>query len=188
MMKHTLGSLFLLLAASAALSSCEKCGNSTVSEPTPEDVEWLVYKQNDTINFITETSDTVNFTRTGIFAETIPGEGFTATDECIDQWNVQTRTVIGGEALEQPQMGTRVLSTPNELVVAISVGENGLWELDKQNPSLDSVQVNGMTYHNVFEIKPDSSGTEGVKHILFNKDYGFLSVDFYNGKQLKRQP
>src|SRR5688500_4742138 len=101
-------SLLLLFLAASALTSCEKCGNVLITEPTPEDSEWLVYRQNDTTAFQTETNDTVRYVRTGIYAQNVPGEGFTVEDECIDQIDVQVRAVMEDVADAQPYLGTRI--------------------------------------------------------------------------------
>jgi hypothetical protein len=184
-MKNTLSSFFMLLSATAVLSSCEQCGNTIVTEPTPEDVEWLVYKPGDTVTFVTETSARVRYARTGIFAQTLPGEGFTATDECIEQVDVQLRTIIDDVAGELPSLGTRILSKPEELVVEVNVSNTGVWEINEASPTLDSVAVNGITYRDVYEIISDSIAADGAKHILFNKEFGFLKVEFFNGRLLQ---
>jgi hypothetical protein len=184
-MKNALGSFFLLLSASAVLSSCEKCGNTVITEPTPEDVEWLVYKPGDTVTFVTETNTRVKYARSGIFAQTIPGEGFTATDECIEKVDVQLRTVMDAVAGTLPSLGTRILNKPEELVVEVNVSNLGVWEINEASPTLDSVAVNGITYRDVHEIKADSTTADGAKHILFNKEFGFLKVEFFNGKLLQ---
>lgn len=188
--------LLVLLLAATALTSCEKCGNVVITEPTSEDSEWLVYKLKDTISFETEADDTVRYARAGIYAQNVPGEGFSLEDECIDQIDVQVRTVIEDVANKQPYLGTRILSKPNDLVVEVAVGETvkdkaveiGVWEIDENGASKDSLLVNGKMYYNVFELNPIETKTNTVKQILYNKEFGFLRVAFLNGKQLERSP
>ena len=196
MNKTLFKTLLVLTLAATALTSCEKCGNVNITEPTPEDSEWLVYKLKDTISFQTEASDTVRYTRTGIYAQELPGEEFSVDDECIDELNVQVRTVIEDVENEQLYLSTRILSKPDELVVEVAVGETvndkaveiGVWEIDENGASKDSLSVNGKMYYNVFELNPTETKTNTVKQILYNKEFGFLRVAFFNGKQLERSP
>ena len=186
----------MLLLAATALTSCEKCANVTITEPTPEDSEWLVYKQNDTVSFQTEADDVVRYTRTGIYAQNVPGEGFSLEDECIDQVDVQVRTVMEDITNAQPYLGTRILSKPNGLVVELAVGENvddkavelGVWEIDERSPAYDSLEVNDKMYYEVFEVNPESTAANSISQLLFNKEFGFLRVAFNSGKKLERLP
>ncbi|GAA4438261.1 hypothetical protein GCM10023188_33450 [Pontibacter saemangeumensis] len=196
-MNKTVLKLFtVMLFAAAGLTSCEKCGNVLITEPTPEDSEWLVYKLNDTTAFQTETADIVRYTRTGIYAQNVPGEGFSMEDECIDQIDVQVRTVMEDVQNVQPYLGTRILSKPDDLVVEVAVGENvndkaveiGVWEIDENNPSYDSLAVNDKMYYDVFEVNPENTKANSISQILYNKEFGFLSVSFYSGKKLERIP
>ncbi len=196
MNKTLLNLSIVLLFALPALTSCEKCGNVMLSEPSVADSEWLVYKKNDTITFKTETGSEFRYARTGIYAQNIPGEGFSAEDECIDQIDIQVRTVMEDVNNEQPFLSTRILSKPNDLVVGVSVGEKvndksveiGVWEIDENSPDHDSLAVNQKMYYNVFELNPNDSKANGVRQILFNKGFGFLRVEFENGKLLERVP
>ena len=186
--------LLVLLLAATALTSCEKCANVTITEPTPEDSEWLVYQQKDTITFQTEADDVVRYTRTGIYAQNVPVEGFSLEDECIDQVDVQVRTVMEAIANAQPYLGTRILSKPNDLVVELAVGENvddkamelGVWEIDENSPAYDSLEVNDKMYYQVFEVNPEGTAANSVSQLLFNKEFGFLRVVFNSGKKLER--
>ncbi|WP_161890791.1 hypothetical protein [Pontibacter russatus] len=186
--------LSVLFLAATALTSCEKCGNVAITEPTPEDSQWLVYQQKDTIPFQTETADVVRYTRTGIYAQNVPGEGLSLEDECIDQVDVQVRTVLEDIADAQPYLSTRILSKPNDLVVELAVGENaadkavelGVWEIDERSPSYDSLEVNDRMYYEVFEVNPESTAANNVSQLLYNKEFGFLRVAFNSGKKLER--
>lgn len=186
-MKISLCSFFVLLFATAVLTSCEKCGDVTITQPTPADAEWLVYRQSDSIRFVNESGDNVVYTRSGIFAQSLPGEGFTATDECIESVNVQIRTVIEDVRSRQPSLSTRILSKPGDLQVEVGVADLGVWEIDEQQPTYESLEVNGRTYSNVHEVLTNSTQEGGVKRILFNKEFGFLRVEFNGGKILQRR-
>ena len=187
-MKISLSSFLLLLVATALLSSCEDCGNVIISEPTEADAAWLVYRQKDTIRFVTELNETVAYTRTGIFAQNIPGEGYSATDECIEKINVQVRTLIEDVNDVHPPLGTRILSKPDGLLVDIGVADQGFWEINEQDPAFDNLEVNGETYTNVYEAVTNSTEVGRVKRILYNKEFGILSVEFNGGKILKLKP
>lgn len=187
-MKTSLSSLLTLLLAIAVLTSCEKCGNVTITQPTPADAEWLVYRQNDSIRFVTESGSNVVYTRSGIFAQSLPGEGYTATDECIESINVQIRTLIEDVNDSQPPLSTRILSKPGDLLVEVGVADHGVWEINEQEPAYESLEVNGRAYNNVHEVVTNSTSTGDVKRILYNKEFGFLSVEFNGGKTLQRRP
>ncbi|GAB3532303.1 hypothetical protein GCM10027443_15890 [Pontibacter brevis] len=187
-MKISLHSFFLLLLATAVLTSCEKCGNVTISSPTAADAEWLPYRQNDTIRFMTELNETIVYTRSGIFAQEFPGEGFSATDECIEKVNVQIRSVIGDIRDNRPSLATRILRKPDDLQVELSVADMGVWEVNDEAPAYESLEVNGQLYDNVYEVITNSTDGGGVRRILYNKQYGFLSVEFNDGRFLNRRP
>lgn len=186
--KSFFNSFIVLLLAAAALTSCEQCANVTISNPTAADSEWLVYKANDTISFETEAGDTIRYARTGIYAENVPGEGFSTDDECIDELNVRVRTVVEDVDEEQPALGTRILSKPDSLVVQLAVDGMGIWEIDQNNPGYDSLAVNGMMYYDVFELTPAVTTTNSVEQILFNKEFGFLHIQFDDMTKLVRIP
>ena len=187
-MKLSLSSFFILLFATAVVTSCEQCGNVTIMEPTAADVAWLVYRQKDSIRFETELNENVTYARSGIFAQNIPGEGFSPDDECIENINVQVRTLIEDVKDKQPPLGTRILTKPDDLIVEVSVADQGVWEINEQEPTFASIEVNGKSYSNVYEIKPNSTAANSVKRILYNQQFGFLSLEFNNGKKLELKP
>ncbi|MHA6247556.1 hypothetical protein ACXYMU_06440 [Pontibacter sp. CAU 1760] len=185
MNKYTLFLFFTLLLAAGLLSSCEKCGNVIISEPTPEDAAWLVYKKNDTIAFLTEVNDTVRYIRTGIFAQTLPGEGFSVEDACVDALDVQVRTVLEDVAETRPVLGTRILSQPENVTVELTMGDNEAWEIQNFQPTYDSLQVGEKWYKSVYELNPDAGSPQQVTQLLYNKEFGFLRVRYGNGKLLQ---
>jgi len=185
MLRSTVTSLFTLLITAALLASCEKCGNVTITKPTAEDSAWLVYKKDAAIAFVTQAKDTIRYKREAIFAQNIPGDGFAVEDECIDALNVQVRTLLEDDADKQPALGTRVLSKPDSLIVELSVGDMGVWEIDKNAPTYESLEVNKKTYYDVFEITPVITQTSRVEKILFNKEFGFLSIRYKSSNPLE---
>lgn len=187
-MKISLSSFFLLLLTTAVLTSCEKCGEVTLNQPTAADAEWLVYRQNDSIWFQAETGENLVYTRSGIFAQEFPGEGFTATDECIKSLNVQIRTLIEDVADAQPSLSTRILRQPDNLQVELSVADHGVWEINELQPTYESREINGRVYNNVYEVITNNTDNGGARRILYNKEFGFLSVEFNGGRLLQLKP
>ncbi|RDV16214.1 hypothetical protein DXT99_05970 [Pontibacter diazotrophicus] len=188
-MKISLRYFFVLLLATAVLTSCEKCGEVTLNQPTAADAEWLVYRQNDSIMFETNTGEPVVYTRSGIFAQEFPGEGFTATDECIGSFNVQIRTLMEDVAGVEPALSTRILRQPDNLQVELSVADHGIWEINNEAPpTFESHEINGRAYNNVYEVITNSTDDGGVRRILYNKEFGFLSIEFNDGRVLQQRP
>ncbi|MFD2999606.1 hypothetical protein ACFS7Z_04475 [Pontibacter toksunensis] len=184
-MKISLLSFFVLLFATAVLTSCEKCGEISVTKPTPEDAAWLVYKREDSIRFVSTEGNNVVYARSGIFANEFAGEGYTATDECIEKVNIEIRTVIEDVKDIQPSLSTRIFTKPGDLLVEIGVAEQGVWELDEQQPTYATYEVNGKVYNDVYEVVTNSTKAGDVNRILFNKAFGFLRLEFNGGKVLQ---
>ena len=187
-MKISLLSFFALLFATAVLTSCEKCGEVTITKPTAAEAEWLVYKTKDSLRFVTATGDNVVYVRRGIFAQDFPGEGFNATDECIESVDTQIRTVLEDVKNIQPSLSTRIFTKPGDLQVSVGVADQGLWEIQEEDPDYETLEVNGETYNEVHEVVTDNTTAGTVKRILFNKEFGFLSLEFDGGKVLRRKP
>lgn len=187
-MRISLLTFFALLFATAVLTSCEKCGDISVTKPTPEDAAWLVYKREDSITFVTTAGSNVLYTRSGIFANKFPGEGYTATDECIEKVDIELRTVMEDVKDMQPALSTRIFTKPGDLLVEIGVAGQGVWELNEEQPTYEAETVNGKIYNNVHEVLTNSTKAGDVNKILFNKEFGFLSLEFNGGEILKRKP
>jgi len=47
------------------------------------------------------------------------------------------------------------------------------------------LQVNGIDYNEVFEVKPDSTKPSDLKRLLYNKEVGFISASYYDGRSLE---
>ncbi|RIJ34422.1 hypothetical protein [Pontibacter oryzae] len=181
-MKTFIKSFLLLLFASAFLVACENCGSTNISEPTPEDAEWLVYGTGDTATFTDNTNDTVYYVRTGIYAQSLPGEGFSVEDECIEQINTQVTNVIEDAAGAQPILGTLILNKPDSLIVKIGVGQE-TWQLDP-NGITETKVLGDSTYTDVYVVEGSSTEPENVRTLFFNRRYGFLFIEFQNGNKL----
>ncbi|SFH02959.1 hypothetical protein [Pontibacter chinhatensis] len=185
-MKTTVTSFLLLLFASATLSSCESCGDITITEPTVEDTKWLVYGQNDTALFkITDggTVDTLTYLRTGTYVQNVPGAGYSINDECIDKRDTQLTNIIEDKERKLPYMGTYILKKPDSLIVKIGVGSKVAWEI-KNTDVPQPVQVNGDDY-NAYVYTATPTADNDPKLVYFNKEYGFLRVELKNGKTLE---
>lgn len=181
-MKTTVTSFLLLLFAAATLSSCESCGDITITEPTVEDTKWLVYNQNDTALFKVD-NDTIMYLRTGTYVQNVPGEGYSINDECIDKRDTQLTNIIEDKERKLPYMGTYILKKPDSLIVKIGVGSKVAWEI-KGTDVTQPVKVNGNDYDAyVFNATPTADNDP--KLVYFNKEYGFLKVELKNGKTLE---
>ncbi|ARS34441.1 hypothetical protein [Pontibacter actiniarum] len=187
-MKTTITSLFSLLFASAFLVGCEDCGSATITEPTVADTEWLVYSSGDTAVFKDENADTVWYVRTGIYAQSTPGDGYNVSDECIEKLNTQIANIMEDtrEAADQrqPYLGTLILSKPDSLLVRIGVGTQATWSIDTAAATQEK-EVNGKTYTGVYVLEGEGTKDTDVKNVYFNKSDGFLYVEFNNGRKLE---
>ena len=185
-MKTSVTTLCTLLFGAVLLSSCDKCGESTITMVTEDDAKWLVYDGKDTIRFVNEANLPVNYVRTRLTSENVPGEGYSLDDKCIDQLDTQVGNIIQDVRSQQPGLATYILRRPNNLTVQLLVEGRGAYEINESTPTYPSLEVDGTVYNNVFEVKKDSTAATSVKRILFNKEVGFISVELYGGKKLRR--
>jgi len=186
-MKTPVTTICSLLFGAVLLSSCERCENATITMVTEEDAKWLVYDGKDTIRFVNESNQPIHYIRTYITPENVPGKGYSVDDKCVEQLDTQVSNVIQDVKGKQPGLATYVLKRPDELTVKLIVEGRGAYEIDETKPTHASLPVNGKTYPDVFEIKKDSTANNTVKRILYNKQVGFISVEFYGGKKLIRK-
>lgn len=187
-MKRTVTTVLSLLFGSLFLYSCETCENPKITEPTDVDYDWLVYKinENESPNFENESNQLIeSYKYIGFNSQNVPAEGTSLADDCLEKLDTQVIAQIADTTKRYPALYTYILKRPNDLEVRLAVDSRGDWAIDETKPTYQSLEVNGYPYLNVFEVKPDSVRTNSVKKILFNKDFGFLQVDFYDGKQLR---
>ncbi|WP_018478556.1 hypothetical protein [Pontibacter roseus] len=178
-----LAGMFLL--ATLLFTSCKDC-DTTVTQVTEDDTKWLVYDRGDTVRFVNENNETVRFTTSVLRADQVPGEGFNVTDNCIEQYDIQAVSIIEDTNKEYPRLATFFLKRPNTFDMALLVEEVGEYEINETQPTYPTATVNNNLYSEVFEVvRTDSSKTTNLKRILFNKEFGFLSVEYYNGKKLQ---
>jgi hypothetical protein len=187
-MKRTVYTIFSVLFGSLFLYSCETCDNPTVTVPTDEDNEWLVY---DYLKYYKPEFENENdsliksFKFQGFLSQNTPGEGSSLSDDCIENLDTQVFAQVADTTKRYPSLFTYILKRPDSLEVRVAVENRGDWVIDKDNPTYETLEVNGYDYLNVYEVKPDSVKANSVKKILFNKEFGFLLVDFYDGRQLR---
>ncbi|GHA79077.1 hypothetical protein GCM10007389_36490 [Pontibacter akesuensis] len=175
---------------------CEKCANVSFSEPTLAETEWLVYGNlqkavadqqrdlKDTILFLDEeTKDTIRYFRTGIYAQSLPGDGYSIEDQCIEQLNTQMTNIIEDESKRNPLLATSILSKPDSLLIRIGVDKTGSWAIDPNGVTLPQMLINGKEYYDVYELTGTGTKPTDVKKLYFNKEYGFLEVHFVNDKK-----
>lgn len=179
------------MLATLLFTSCKDC-DTTTTQFDEKDVEWLVYDRGDTVRFLNEVGDTVAYTNTALIAEQVPGEGYNVSDNCIGHFDIQAYSVMEDVARnststdKNPGIMTYFLKRENSLEVALAVDKRGEYKLNLAQPTYPSVEVNGVLYNDVYEvINNDASKVTNVKRILYNKQRGFLSVEFYNDKKLE---
>ncbi|MCX2741093.1 hypothetical protein [Pontibacter anaerobius] len=187
-MKTTVKSFFLLMFASATLAACDNCGDISITEPSTEDSQWLVYGTGDTALFRNEAGATITYLRTGIYAQNVPGDGYSISDDCIDKRNTQVTNIIEDKERKMPYLGTYILKKPDSLIVKIGVGNKNAWDI-KDTDQTQTVTVgegeSQITYNNAYVFEADSTAADSPKEVYFSKDKGFLKVELYNGKKLE---
>ena len=196
-MRTTLKASLTLLLGAALFTSCETCDTASITPVTDEDKSWLAYTQPlpadgkpDTIRFINDTNAIFKFVRTQLHSAQVPGDGYSYNDKCIDQIDTQASAVIQDVTRKMPGLATYILRKPNDLQVKILVENLGTYEIDEQNPTHPSITIDGEVYQDVFEENVPGNDTDNkgkVKKILFNKEHGFIRVEFYGGKFLQLQ-
>lgn len=194
-MKTTLKTSLALLFGAAILTSCETCENASITPITDEDTSWLSYTKPvpsdgkpDTIRFSNETGAEVKFIRTHLSSSNVPADGYSFDDKCIEKMDTQASAVVQDVTRKMPAMATYILKKPNDLQLKLLVDKLGTYDLDEQNPTHASKEINGITYQNVFEITMNGNDTDDkgkLKKIYFNKAFGFIRVEFYGGKLLQ---
>ncbi|WP_276497319.1 hypothetical protein [Pontibacter litorisediminis] len=187
-MKTTVKSFFLLMFASATLAGCDNCGTTSILEPTVEDTQWLVYGNGDVALF-NNAGDTVTYQRTGIYAQNVPGEGYSVTDDCIEKLNTQVTNIIEDKERKMPYLGTYVLKKPDSLIVKVGVGSKNAWEIKPTTDTPQTVEVGEgetkKTYTDVYVLTADSTAADSPKEVYFSKEQGFIKVELYNKKVLE---
>lgn len=184
-MKRTVTTIFSLLFGSLFLYSCESCENPTITYPTEDETKWLVYELGDKPVYKDERDTLIrSYKFLGFLGQNVPGEGISLSDECMERLDTQVLAEVSDTTGRYPRLFTYILKRPDSLQVKIAVDNLGDWVLDQNNPTHETLEVDGNVYSNVYEINADSVKLNSVKTVLFNKEYGFLYVDFYNNKKL----
>ena len=196
-MKNKLPLCLALVLGTTILTSCENCETPTVTQITTEDTNWLAYVQPtpadgkpDTIRFVNEANAPVKYVRTQLQSNQVPGEGYTVTDKCVEKIDIEASAVIQDVKRKMPGLATYILRKPNDLDLKLMVEQLGTFEIDENNPTHPSIELGGLTYHNVFEVSVPGNDTENagkLKKLFFNKTHGFIRVEFYGGKLLQLQ-
>ncbi|MCC9137858.1 hypothetical protein ACFSKU_01810 [Pontibacter silvestris] len=180
-----LKALLLICCSIIICTSCDSCETSSVTFVSEEDERWLVYDQGDTILFENEAGQTLTYVHTLLTSENIPAEGYEATDECVDKMDVQVGSIIQDVKNAKPGLGTYILRRPDSLTVKLAVEGNDTWKIEETTPTYNTLNVNGQDYNNVYEINSDSTKDTGIKRLLYSKEKGFISIDFYDGRKLQ---
>ena len=189
-MKASIKTILSLLFASTLFTACDKCGEATVTPITESDAEWLVYENQDTIRYTSNTNETVKFILSNAFVENVPAEGYSISDDCIEKLDTQAGRIIQDVKQKWPGMATYILKKPGDLTVSLVLQGNKGINIDENNPTYATKNINGLNYQDVFEIKYDSTSstkTGELKHLYFNKENGFIEVKYFGGKSLQLQ-
>ncbi len=174
----------LALALGAFLfTACDECDPS-YNRPTETDLQWLVYDTNDSIRFVNENNVSYTYIRTDTYSQNVPAEGYSINDDCIEVLDTQVVSVIQQVKNQQPGFAVGLLKSADDLTLNLAVQDRGSYKIDIANPTYPTIDVNGFTYNNVFEVKADSTKATSLKRLLFNKDFGVLSLETYDGKKL----
>lgn len=176
-----------LLFLAMLLSSCDKCGTPAVTPLEPGDEAWLPYELGSTFRFVNETDTVVPYTCTSAATTYVPAEGYSVNDKCIDKQNAEASRIIQDTKDQYPPMGMFILRSPSSFTVQVAVESHGSWRLEAHNYTYPVLQVNGTTYNNVFEVEPDSTKPSDLKRLLYNKEAGFISIEYYDGRLLQLQ-
>jgi hypothetical protein len=138
-----------------------------------------------------ERDSVFTFTHTQLNSVPVPGEGFEVTDACIEQYDTRRASVMqetGTPKKKLPGLSVIALKRPKDLQVTLAVSNRANFQIpDINTPQHASLVVRGVTYTNVFSIINPDSSTQGVSRILFNREYGFLRVVYFNDKVLKKK-
>ncbi|WP_157578845.1 hypothetical protein [Pontibacter roseus] len=179
------------LTAAACLllfSACNDCSTS-VSQFENGDSTWTVYAAQDSLQMLAENDTVYTFVNVRTSSEPVPGEGFDVTDACIEQYDTRRVSVMQQADTPRrfPALTVIAQRRPNDIQVSLAVAGRGTLLIpDVNTPQHASLPVNGFTYTNVFDVAAADSTGSDVKRILFNREFGFLQVEFFRGRTLKR--
>ena len=187
-MKNIFTSVICLFLGASILSSCETCEPAVVTQVTQEDIEWLVYKKNDSVIFSDEAGKKVKYIATHAVSQTVLAEDSDPDDTCFEKLDIETLLVLQDTTNTLPDLGVYIFKTPAKLDVSPAVENSEGKVLDLDNPTHETKEIGGMTYYDVYEIDLIQSKPYSAKKIMFNKDFGYLYIEFYDGKVFTRRP
>lgn len=192
MIRKAYSTTFGLAAAASLLlfSSCNDCTTS-VTQFENDDSSWTVYNTRDTLLMVDRTNVVRVFANTRINSDPVPGDGFGPADACIEQYYTRRTSVMQHAASPRlfPALTVVALKTPETIRVNLVVAQHADLPIpDINTPQYAQHTIEGVTYQNVFDVTDADSGPDGVSRILFNRDFGFLRVEFADGRTLTRIP
>jgi hypothetical protein len=186
-MKPVYTFLYLLLGCSLlALSSCKDCSTSVAQFENGENT-WTVYNSGAQL-FMRDGTDTVRFVNTRAISEPIPGEGFSLSDACIEQYYTRRVSTMQDPSGRLPGLSVVAIKQPDTIRVSLVVINRAEFLIpDINTPQLATQTINGNTYTNVFDLQDETAtAPTGVRRILFNREFGFLQVEYASGRVLSR--
>lgn len=186
-MTHLLKLAGALILLTFLFASCKKC-ETTVAQVSEDEAMWLVYEQGDTIEFVNEKQEPVRFGHVMLRADQVPAEGYSMASDCIERLDVRAYSIIEDTKRIYPGLATFFQKSHDKFDVVLLIDRVGDVTLDIMQPTFPTLEVNNTLYTNVFEIvKSDSTKATDLKRLLFNKDFGYISVEYYDGKKLVRK-
>lgn len=177
-----------LFGALLWLSSCNTCETS-VAQFQEEDTNWTVYEPGDSLLMVDHTDTVRVFLHTRLNADPIPGDGFGPTDACIEQYYTRRTSIMQHNTRRFPALTVMAIRTPDSMRVSLIVAQRAELLIPDLNNTLQEPQtIGGQTYQDVYEVLNPESGPNGVSRILFNREFGFLRVEYADGRSLTRIP
>jgi hypothetical protein len=175
-----------LLGSLLWLSSCNTCETS-VAQFQNDDTTWTVYQPNDSLLMVDHTDTVRVFLHTRLNSDLIPGDGFGPADACIEQYYTRRTSIMQHNARRFPALTVMAIRTPDTMRVSLIVAQRAELLIPDLNNTLPEPQtIGGQTYQNVYEVLNPESGPNGVSRILFNRDFGFLRIEYADGRSLTR--
>jgi hypothetical protein len=186
-MKNFFTVTLTLLLGSSLLFSCEKCDDPIVTAPTLEDTQWLVYSRKDSAIFVNEEGARIKYTVTDSVTQTVIGKGVSLDDNCYNKLDSQSLVILKDKNKTLPDIATFIYKMPAKLEVRLAVQDSEAKEVSINSPTYSTKQINGIAYKDVYELNLQKQKVYSAKQILFNKRYGFLRIEFYDGTFIERK-
>jgi hypothetical protein len=186
-MKKSFTSILMALAGALLFSACEKCVNPTISEITIDEAAWMMQERGDKLIFKNEKGERVRYDVTAKQSQTVFPEGVSMEDDCIERLDTQAILIMQDSTTTLPQLAIYLYKSLSDLEVRLAVQNGGDHEINENTPVHATKEINGVTFSNVYELSPVTPKENDIKKIFFNKEHGFLYVEYNNGAFIERE-